>query len=770
MIPMNLGAIRDPYRPGTGPLVRSWIRPERRTLLTFRRYWPWFSLGVTCLLIVLATTPLQHDVSDFFVALSAAAFYVLMVVVLEIADRRAVTPTWQQHLGGIRKVGVLIGLTAVHWFLPAASTELWLLYLIPMLTLGVDLDRFWSIGLIAATMILMFLSAWPFANSAAMQADWPIYLRNGAIRAVMGGYAGATSYLLARSLAYQNNTHREALQRLFDSTVGDRWLNGANAVARIVADLFSSPNDTVMANVLVHDESRNTMKLAGSSNHDGRELAKDGFAFPADQGITSWAARHQQACFINDTKIDPEQRFLPNQAFPGTRSALAVPFRLDRNRSVVLEIESPVAHDVAYEDLQLMSQIASYLLTTYQRSEMLGFHQRLAELGKELADRIIRVEDIGAILEKIGEVALDLLDADIIGFYYRNPETSQIEQRRTIGELYLPTTGGSPANEPHSLVQQLMAKPGLHVFVDSQHDPLLTSRSAWHDQRRLDPFVLREGVQSCAAMPLVVGQEHLGLMWINYRRTQEFSPALRSSIEMLAPFAALAIRSSVQNALAERRRRDNLRRDLHDSLSARLRNAGFAMDRLEDLTPNTVRWKEELLTARLCVGWANTVVTTLKGERATPTLQSICTDLRTLAELSERIFGVTVSVTESNIPHVPVSHKGGFELLFACEEAIQNALRHSRASRIDVGFDYQPSLLEVSICDNGIGFMIDQLVRVNGIDNMRARVEHSLAGTFELESSPGKGVTITFCIPIPDMKETSHDPSERTSACVIDRE
>lgn len=768
MISMNLGAIRDPYRPGTGPLVRPWIRPERRTLLAFRRYWPWFSLGVTCLLIVLATIPLQHDVSDFLVALSAAGLYVLMVIVLEFADRRATTPAWQQHLGGIRKLGVLVGLTLVHWFLPAASTELWLLYLIPMLTLGVDLDRSWSIGLILATMILMLLSAWPFANSTALQADWPVFLRNGAIRAVIGGYAGATSYLLARSLAYQNNTHREALQRLFDSTVGDRWLNGANAVARIVADLFSSPGSTVMANVLVHDESHNTMRLAGSSNHDGRELARGGFTFPAEQGITSWAARHQQACFINDTRFDPEQRFLPNQAFPGTRSALAVPFRLDRNRSVVLEIESPVAHDVAYEDLQLMSQIANYLLTTHQRSEMLGFHQRLAELGKELADRIIRVEDIGAMLEKIGEVALALLDADIIGFYYRNPETSQIEQRCTIGELQMPNAGGSPANQPHSLVQQLMAKPGLHVFADAQRDPLLTYHSAWHDQRRLDPFVVREGIQSCAAMPLVVGKECLGLMWINYRRAQEFSPALRSSIEMLAPFAALAIRSSVQNAQAERRRRDNLRRDLHDSLSARLRNAGFAMDRLENLTPNTARWMEELLTARLCIGWAMTVVTTLKGERATPTLQSICTDLRTLAQLSERIFGVTVAVTESNIPNVPVSHKGGFELLFACEEAIQNALRHSRATRIDVGFDYQPCLLKVSIRDNGNGFVIDQLARINGIDNMRARVEQSLAGVFELESSPGNGVTITFCIPISDMKELSHDPNEQAFARPVD--
>jgi len=710
---LNLGYFRDPYRPGAGPVVQHWIQPARYTLLTFRRFWPWVSLVTTSVLIILATLPMQHGSYGFLIALLAAGCYMAAALIFELVDQHASSPIWQQHLRGVRKLGVLLVLTVVHALLPAASTELWLLYLIPMLTLGVELDWRWAISLILLTMLLMFFSAWPSTDSLAMQSNGALYLRNGIIRALMGGYAGATSYLLTRCMAYQSNTVREVLDRLFVATTTDRWLNAANAVAEIISDLLSGPTSVVTANVLVYEAARNRMKLIGSSTQAGQKLAHDGFEFEASQGITGWAAQHQAPCFINNTATDPEQRFLPNAAFPGSRSALAVPFPLDSKRSAVLEIESPIPNDVAYEDLQLMNHVAHYLLAAHQRSEMLEFHQRLAKLGTELANRIIHVEEIGAILGQIGEVGLGLLDADIIRFYYRNPETGRIEQRCTVGELRQPDAEDSPVNDPQSIVAQLMEASDLRVFEDALQERCLIRKLRWHSQRACEPFVVREDIHACAAMPLIVGKEKLGLMWVNYRHAQEFSPALRSSIQMLAPFAALAIKSGVQSALADRQRRIRLQRDLHDALAARLRNAGFAMDRLEHQTPHTHVWKETLFLARLSVSWAMTVVATLQGAHATPTLHSVLEDLRTLTDLSGRIYGIPVHFTASTVPDLAVSHTGCIELLFACEEAMQNALRHAGASRIDVRFEYiTPAVLQVCICDDGVGFDTSHLTTI----------------------------------------------------------
>lgn len=747
----HFGYLRDPYRPGEGPVVQPWIQPARRTLLAFRRYWPWFSLTTTSLLIMLATWSLQKEWRGSLVTLLATGSYVLVALLFDLADRHIQAPGWQQNLRALRKLGVLIGLTAVHFIFPAAGTELWLLYLIPMLTIGIDLERHWVICLIPFTAALLFFSAWPVTDSQALQSQWPLYMRNGAIRALMGSFAGATSYLLARCLAYQNNTIRAVLKPLQELTRGDRWLDAANAIAEIIADRLSEPGSVVTTNVLVYEPTQEQMQLIGSSTPAGQALARTGFTFAAQRGITGWAAQHQEPCFINDTNHDPDARFLAMTAFPGTRSALAVPLRLDHKSTVVLEIESPTPHDVAYEDLQLMNHIAHSLLMVHQRNEVLQFHQKLTQLGTELAERIIQVEEIGAILEEIGVVALTLLEADVIGFYYRNPETGRIEQRRTVGHLYNPETKGSPVNHPQSIVTQLMTMSSLQIFPDACHDQRLTRKLPWHLQQGWEPFVIREQIQACAVMPLIVGKEKLGLMWVNYRRRQEFTPELCSSIQLLAPYAALAIKSGVQSVLAERQRRDKLRRDLHDSLAARLRNAGFAMDRLETMTPHTPSWKETLLLARLSLHWAASVVDTLQGERATPTLQSLLDDLQSLTNLSGRIYGVAITFTASQIPDLPVSHTGGIELLFACEEALQNALRHAAATQISVTVAYQtPASLQVCICDNGVGFDIKQLTRVGGIENMRSRIEQSLGGAFTLRTAPGQGTQLVYHIPLVD--------------------
>lgn len=743
---IDLGKLRDPYQPGAGPVVQPWIQPRRRTLLTFRHYWPWVSLATTMVLIVLATLPIQQGWYGFYAALMAAGCYTVAAMSFDLADRQIKAPVWQQRLRVIQKISFITALTAVHWLLPAASTELWLLYLIPMLTVGVDLDRAWALGLVVFTMVLLFFSAWSLTDSTA-------YLRTGAIRALMGGYVGATSYLLARSLAYQTNTLREGLSRLLDATITDRWLNAANAVARIIADLLSETSCTVTVNVLAHERTSDHIRLVGSSTPAGQALAETGFTFAVKQGITGWAAQRQRPCFINDTANDPEQRFLPNAAFPGTRSALAVPIPLDAKHTAVLEIESPIPHDVAYEDLQLMNHVAHYLLATHQRSELLALHQQLVRLGAELAERIIQVEEIGAMLEKIGSVALDLLNADVIRFYYRHPESGRIEQRRTIGELRHPNAEGSPANDPQSIVTQLMEEGRFQTFPDPLSDPRLTRRLQWHQQRHCEPFVIREGIQACAAMPLIVGQEKLGLMWVNYRRTQEFSPALCTSIQLLAPYAALAIKSGVQSALNEKKRRGAMRRIVHDALAHRLHDVARGLESLDKYPPASPIWKAERMIVQCQVERARRVVDNLVGERPWLTLQSIVDDLKMQAQWIEKLYQIAVQFTGCPAPVTPITMSGGNELMFACDEILGNAVCHSQATMLSITVDITNDLLHICVADNGVGFDTSRVRLGQGIASIRDRI-HRLNGLVHLCSDPGRGTVVYLAVPITAEKQS----------------
>ena len=754
-MPLSFRTLRsDPYRPGNGPIVPPWIQPLRSNLLTFRRYWSWVSLLTISLLIGLATLPIQNGWRDLGITLIAMTGYGVAALLFDLADRYTQHSPWQQRLRFLRKLGTVLGLTAVHWFLPAASTELWLLYLIPMITIGVDLDRLWAIALISFTMLLMFLSAWPISEPNALRVDWLVCARNGAIRALIGGYISLTSYLLARSLAYQTNTIREGLSNLLNATIADRWLNAANTVASVIANLLNDAKRQMTMNVLVYEPAQETMRLIGSSTPEGQQLAQSGFRFDAAQGITGWAAQRGNPCFINDTNHDPEERFLPTAAFPGTRSALAVPLELDHKRSVVLELESTRPDDVAYEDLQLMNHVGHYLLTAHQRSAMLEFHQRLVQLGTALADRIIHVKEIGAMLQEIGAVARDLLAADVIRFYYRNPESGQIDHRCTIGALTCPAIEEIPMDQTHTIIAPLLEEARLHLFADVRHDPRFRQRSLWHDQHAVEPFVLREGIIACAAMPLIVGQEKLGLMWVNYRQSQEFSPALQSSIQLLAPYAALAIKSTIQSALSERNRRVAMRRIVHDSLAHRLHDVIRGLERLDRYQPDAAVWKEERMIVQCQVERARRVVDNLIGERHWFTLQSVIDDLETQAQLISKYYQMNVKTALCKADHTPISITGGNELLYACDEILGNVIRHSQATTLSITAEIEAEQLRIAIADNGIGFDSRQVRLGQGIASIRDRVSQ-MNGVVEIRSAPESGTCVYLAVPL-----TASNPKE----------
>jgi hypothetical protein len=159
-------------------------------------------------------------------------------------------------------------------------------------------------------------------------------------------------------------------------------------------------------------------------------------------------------------------------------------------------------HNIAYEDLQLMELIAGYLAGAHQANEWIEFHRQLAELGQDLADRIIHVQEIGATLAKIGEVALEMFDADVIGFYYCDLQTGLIEERCIVGHLLTPEVSGSPVNTPDSLVYQLMQQGEPQFFCNALTDEQLIRRGYWHKEHNVEPFVVREKIVACSAIPL----------------------------------------------------------------------------------------------------------------------------------------------------------------------------------------------------------------------------------------------------------------------------
>jgi signal transduction histidine kinase len=83
------------------------------------------------------------------------------------------------------------------------------------------------------------------------------------------------------------------------------------------------------------------------------------------------------------------------------------------------------------------------------------------------------------------------------------------------------------------------------------------------------------------------------------------------------------------------------------------------------------------------------------------------------------------------------------------QEALGNAQRYARATKIEVSLRFEDEAVSMTIRDNGTGFEPQPAGDSGfGIPGMRTRVAR-LAGTFSLDSGEGRGTSITVRLPEP---------------------
>lgn len=100
--------------------------------------------------------------------------------------------------------------------------------------------------------------------------------------------------------------------------------------------------------------------------------------------------------------------------------------------------------------------------------------------------------------------------------------------------------------------------------------------------------------------------------------------------------------------------------------------------------------------------------------------------------------------TEGKEPQL--SKKQKVYLFRISQEALNNAIKHSTAKRIEVQLAFMPERVLLIIEDNGSGFDKSEVTYGNGIYNIRERV-NLLSGSFSVESFPGNGTVIHIRIP-----------------------
>lgn len=80
--------------------------------------------------------------------------------------------------------------------------------------------------------------------------------------------------------------------------------------------------------------------------------------------------------------------------------------------------------------------------------------------------------------------------------------------------------------------------------------------------------------------------------------------------------------------------------------------------------------------------------------------------------------------------------KAGMNIYRILQEAVNNALKHADATRVDIGFAQQGDEIQMRIADNGKGFDKQETHEGNGLQNMKARAG-ALEGTLHISTDNG---------------------------------
>jgi signal transduction histidine kinase len=100
------------------------------------------------------------------------------------------------------------------------------------------------------------------------------------------------------------------------------------------------------------------------------------------------------------------------------------------------------------------------------------------------------------------------------------------------------------------------------------------------------------------------------------------------------------------------------------------------------------------------------------------------------------------------LPNHALSSELRHNLYLVIKEALNNAVKYSRASEISFRMQAGSGALSIAIADNGKGFCPDaSSSRGNGLVNMEERMK-KIGGTIEILSEPGSGTRVQFKVPL----------------------
>jgi signal transduction histidine kinase len=255
--------------------------------------------------------------------------------------------------------------------------------------------------------------------------------------------------------------------------------------------------------------------------------------------------------------------------------------------------------------------------------------------------------------------------------------------------------------------------------------------------------------------PIRHADEKLGNIYLTEKSNQEdFTPEDESLLVLFAAQAAMAIRNAqlhrkVQDLILIEER-DRIGMDLHDGVIQSLYATGLRLENcIDDLRDPGDGIGPELAKS---IDQINQVIADVRSY-----ILRLQPGLLADADLAGAIGGLLQEIKVNALIDAELHEISGAcrglsqeqtnALFLVAQEALTNARKHGKASKISAHLSRSGDVFLMTIKDDGTGFDPSSSHGGLGLRNMKERVER-MGGMFELTSRPGAGSEVTVTLPL----------------------
>jgi signal transduction histidine kinase len=396
--------------------------------------------------------------------------------------------------------------------------------------------------------------------------------------------------------------------------------------------------------------------------------------------------------------------------------------------------------------------------TARRRAECLANIE--TEMTKYTLDLLVRVPDLDAFFRALLKMLAEEGESHAAGVWLINEENQCCDfwMAHLFGEVFDTVTLG-PTYFPRLAMAQ---------FLFDNKEGWERTQEYRCDDTRL-PALVRDfngsqSLSSTLAAPLILGGHNLGWITLCVADQPEGGSWWRIAlVESVARHAALALHKSrlfEQKRAEERRKaileeRNRLARDIHDNLAqgfgAILMQLQAAQREGSPLPPTVAHSievavdlaRQHMVEARRSVGALRPNVS--GGE-------DIAKAIKRVAELAQKSSDVPIDVLLDELPRFGDGVER--EVIGIAQEALTNAVRHSRAKRITVRASTVRSIgLRISIADDGRGIPRERTSSGFGMTSMQERADR-IGASLTIVTAPRDGTEVVLAW------EPSHLPTQ----------